>query len=135
LSVASFQQMLTIADSDRAFQYSSRGGGPSLFLLMLFAGAAIALAIAGFYFWNRLRASQGGNADGSVQGLFADLCECHHLSRSDRSLLTGLAQAFELTQPAALFVDPWSLDQAAAAADPDAPRYRAIRDKLFGSAI
>ena len=133
--MASFQQLITIAASDRGFHYSSRDNGSSLFLLMLLAGAVVALAIAVLYFWNHLRTSAGGTSDRSIRVLFDDLCESHHLSRADRALLTALAEAFELQQPASLFVDPWSLDQAAAAADPDAPRYRALREKLFGSAV
>jgi hypothetical protein len=51
----------------------------------------------------------------------------------ERTLIVQLAATYELPQPAALFVDPWTLEQAAAASGPEAHRYRVLRQKLFGS--
>jgi hypothetical protein len=65
--------------------------------------------------------------------LYFELCDTHDLSRAERSLVTQLARNYQLPSSTFLFIDPTLLDRAAAAADPDAPRYEALRQKLFGS--
>lgn len=101
--------------------------------MMAVAIIVVALAITGFYFWNTRRKPSGSTSPASPEDLFAELCDAHELSKADKQLIVQVARACNVTQPAAVFVDPWTLDKASAAADPDAPRYRALRQKLFGA--
>jgi hypothetical protein len=107
--------------------------GASQYLLLLAAIAAVVLAIVGLYLWNTHRKPRASREESSPEDLLAELCNAHELSRLEQSLITNLARSFELAQPALLFVDPWPFDRAAETADPDASRYRALRQKLFGS--
>ena len=102
-------------------------------LLMAAAVAVVALAIAVFYLWSSRRKSVGEATDVTPEDLLIELSDSHDLSRAERQLIVQLARTYNVPQPAALFVDPWTLEQAASAADADAPRYRALRQKLFGS--
>jgi hypothetical protein len=105
----------------------------SQWLLLLSAVALVALTIAALYFWTRLRKPRGGGAGASSEDLFAELCEEHGLNRLERALLLQVASTYELPQPAILFVDPWTLEQAAAAPGPEAHRYGSLRQRLFAS--
>jgi hypothetical protein len=102
-------------------------------LLLLAAAAGVVLAIVGFYLWNTYRKPRESREKASPEDLLAELCNAHKLSRPEQSLITNLARSFGLAQPALLFVDPWPFDRAAETADLEAPRYRALREKLFGS--
>jgi hypothetical protein len=97
------------------------------------AAALVALVVAFFYLWNLYRQARSANPAASAKDLFAELCEVHELNRLERTLIQQLAATYELPQPAAIFVDPWPLEQASAASSPDAHRYRSLRQKLFGS--
>jgi hypothetical protein len=105
----------------------------SEWVLFACAVALVALTIAFSYFWNAWRRTRTGGSSGSAGDLFSELCEVHQLNRLERTLIVQLAATYELPQPAALFVDPWTLEQAAAAPGPEAHRYRVLRQKLFGS--
>ncbi len=108
-------------------------GGTSQYLLLAAAVAAVVLAIIGFYLWNNTRkARDGRDEEASPEDILAELCRAHELTRAEQSLIALVARNAHLPQPASLFVDPGPLDRAAEVADPDAPRYRAIRQKLFG---
>jgi hypothetical protein len=119
--------ILLLSDS-----YSSGSGGPP-YVLIAVAVAIVVLAIAGLYFWNLNRKQGLGGEGGTPESLLVELCEVHELSKAERSLLTQLARSSHLSQPAAVFADPGPLEQAASSTDPDAPQYRALRNKLFGS--
>jgi hypothetical protein len=106
--------------------------GRSEWVLIACAVAVVALTIAVFYLWNTLRKTRRGPS-GSSRDLFSELCEAHELNRLERTLIVQLAATYEMPQPAALFVDPWTLEQAAASPGPEAHRYRALRQKLFGT--
>jgi hypothetical protein len=105
----------------------------SQWVLVACAVALVALAVAVIYLWNRLRQAQSGGPAASAKDLFSELCEVHELNRLERALIQQLAATYELPQPAAIFVDPWPLEQASAASSPEAHRYRSLRQKLFGS--
>jgi hypothetical protein len=113
------------------FAIISREG--SQWLLLLSAAALVALTIAVLYVWNRLRKPRNGGAGAASEDLFSGLCEEHGLNRLERALLLQIASTYELPQPAMLFVDPWTLEQAAAAPGPEAHRYGSLRQRLFGS--
>jgi hypothetical protein len=117
-------QLVTLANLTR---------GLSEWVLVASAVALVALIIAVFYFWNALRKSRAGSSGGSSKDLFCELCEAHELNRLERTLILQLASTYEMPQPAALFIDPWTLEQAAAAPGPEAHRYGALRQRLFGS--
>jgi hypothetical protein len=109
-------------------------GGTSQYLVLTVAVAAVVLAIVGFYLWNQSRKSRDGrDKDASPEDILAELCKAHELTRAEQSLITVLARNAHLPQPATVFVDPWPLQEAAEAADPDAFHYRALHEKLFGS--
>jgi hypothetical protein len=110
---------------------ASRTG--SGWVLFIGAVALVALAVAALYFWNQLRKTKAGGSRRSDQDLFAELCDAHELNKLERSLILQLASTYEVPQPAALFVDPWTLEQAASAPGPDANRFGALRQKLFGT--
>jgi hypothetical protein len=124
LSALAQSSSLAIAD---------RGHTP--WLLLLCGVALVALTIAGFYLWNTLRRTRQGTVGASSADLFSELCEAHQLNRLERALIMQVASTYELPQPGTLFVDPWTLEQAAAAPGPDAHRYEALRQKLFGSLV
>jgi hypothetical protein len=107
-------------------------GGKMDWVLVVGAVALVAFAVAALYFWNALRKTRIAGLGGSAGDLFLELCEAHELNRLERSLILQLAATYEIPQPATLFVDPWSLEQAAAAPGPEANRYAALRQKLFG---
>lgn len=119
-----------LADSE---VYRSHGG-VSQYLLLLAAVAAVVLAIVGFYLWNTWKRTRGHQRDeASPEDVLAELYKAHDLSRTEQSLISVLAQKDRLTQPALLFIDPDPFDRASEGADPDAVRYRALRQKLFGT--
>jgi hypothetical protein len=117
-------QLLALANLSR---------GSSAWVLFASAVALVALTIAVFYFWNALRKARAGGSGGSSRDLFSELCEAHELNRLERTLILQLASTYEMPQPATLFIDPWTLEQAAAAPGPEAHRYGALRQRLFGS--
>jgi hypothetical protein len=108
-------------------------GGASLYLLLLGAVAAVVLASVGYYLWNTSRKSRDARGEEATpEDILAELCRAHELTRAEQSLISLLARNDHLPQPASVFIDPRPLDRAAEAADPDAPRYVALRQKLFG---
>jgi hypothetical protein len=111
--------------------FTSRGH--SDWLLIACAVALIALTITAFYLWNTLRKTRQGGSSASSADLFGELCEAHGLNRLERTLIAQLAATYEQQAPATFFVDPWTLQQGAAAPGPEAHRYEALRQKLFGS--
>jgi hypothetical protein len=113
--------------------YRSRGGA-SQYLFLLAAVGGVVLAIVGIYFWNTTRKQRviREQPDATPEDLLAELFRVHELSRAEQSLVTLLAKSERLAQPALVFVEPGPLDRAIEAADPDAPRYQALRQKLFG---
>jgi len=121
------QILLVAADSYRSL------GAASQYSVLLAAVAVVVLAIVGFYLWSTYHQPRDNREKESPKDLLAELCNAHALSHAEQSLITNLAQSFDLAQPALLFVDPWPFDRAAETADPDASRYRALRQKLFGS--
>ena len=112
--------------------YRSRGGS-SQYLFLLAAVGGVVLAIVGIYFWNTRRQRViGEQPDATPEDLLAELFRVHELSRAEQSLVTLLAKNERLAQPALVFVEPGPLDRAIEAADPEAPRYQVLRQKLFG---
>ena len=112
--------------------YRGRSGA-SQYMLLLAAGGAIVLAIVGYYLWNTLVKQRDGRAVDATPGdLLAELCKVHELSRAEQALISAVARTGQLAQPASVFIDPEPFDRAAEGANPDAPRYRALRQKLFG---
>jgi hypothetical protein len=107
--------------------------GHSEWVLIACALAAVALIVTGLFVRGAMRKARTGDPSSSTQELFSELCDAHELNRLERTLITQLAATYELPQPSVFFVDPWTLEQAAAAPGPDAHRYEALRHKLFGS--
>jgi hypothetical protein len=94
----------------------------------------VILAIVGIYFWNTTRKQRviREEPDATPEDILAELYRVHELSRAEQSLVALVAKNERLPQPAFVFIDPGALDRAIEAADPDAPRYQALRQKLFG---
>ncbi len=118
------QSTLTLANTSR---------GQTDWALIVGAIALVGLTTVGLYFWSARRKTRSGESGGSAKDLFAELCEVHELNRLERALISQLAATYELPQAATLFIDPWTLEQAAAAPGPEAHRFAALRQKLFGS--
>jgi hypothetical protein len=111
-------------------------GGASQYLVLFVAAAIVLLAIVGLYLWNTSRKPRnGGTEEASSEDILTELCRAHELSRAEQALIVAAARNSFVAQPAALFIDPGALDRAAETADPDAPRYRALRQKLFASVV
>lgn len=106
--------------------------GVSPYLLLATGVATVALLTAGIYLWNTLRRPGRRKEEATAESLFAELCKSHRLIESDRQLIGQVVRAYNVSQPCAIFIDPATLDRAAAAADVDAPRYANLRQKLFG---
>ncbi|HVX10457.1 MAG TPA: hypothetical protein VHC22_04715 [Pirellulales bacterium] len=75
---------------------------------------------------------EGGNPN-SVSGLLRELCRGHQLSKADWWLLTRLARHHQLTDPAALFLEPHWLDphQCGASWQRHAARLKNLQLTLF----
>jgi hypothetical protein len=101
-------------------------------LFLILAGVGVLLFVVGLRFWKVIQ-KPGHSEETAMELLYFELCDTHDLSRAERSLVTQLARNYQLPSSTFLFIDPTLLDRAAAAADPDAPRYEALRQKLFGS--
>ncbi len=110
--------------------------GASQYLVLFVAAAIVVLAIVGLYLWNNSRKPRDGRSEEATSDdILAELCRAHELSRAEQALIVAAARNSFLAQPAALFIDPGALDRAAETADADAPRYQALRQKLFGSVV
>jgi hypothetical protein len=109
-------------------------GGASQYLFLLAAVGGVILAIVGIYFWNtsRKRRVIGEEPDATPEDLLAELFRVHELSRAEQTLVTLLAKSERLPQSALVFVEPGPIDRAIEAGDPEASRYQALRQKLFG---
>lgn len=81
-----------------------------------------------------LERSQPGFAD--PQELFSELCQAHHLSWQETSLLTRLADQHRLADPARLFLEPERFEPLGLGADlrDQAGQLAVLRDKLFAPA-
>lgn len=68
---------------------------------------ALALAAIAFYAWNWFKKRNDFTIPcNDPQRLFRQLCAAHNLNLSSRRLLIELAAAWEMAQPAAVFVTP-----------------------------
>jgi hypothetical protein len=105
----------------------------SQWVLIVCGVAVVALTIAVVYLWNTLRKARGESSGGSAKDVFCELCDAHDLNRLERALLLQLSSTYEMPQPGVMFVDPWTLEQASSSPSPEAHRYAALRNKLFGS--
>jgi hypothetical protein len=117
----------------RSFLVAVASRERSQWVLVVCAVALVALTIAVIYLWNTLRKTRGDSEGGSAKDVFSELCDAHDLNRLERALLLQLSSTYEMPQPGVMFVDPWSLEQASSSPSPEAHRYAALRNKLFGS--
>ena len=99
---------------------------------------AIVLAIGslwvGLYLWDRYyKPNRRISLD--REGLFAQLCDLHKLSRSDRQLLRNAAKHLRLDQPALAFVNPQILLDWAESSPDVTLEVRELVDRLFGESL
>jgi hypothetical protein len=100
----------------------------------------IAIAVAGFLLWlavNRLewfRLSRRQYSQ-TQEALFAELCQAHALSRSDRTLLSLIAQTLGVHRPCGVFVDPRVIQQFAQNNPADAEGCADLVRRLFGAHV
>jgi hypothetical protein len=108
---------------------SVKGGGVWLIIVL-----AIALLWLVLYLWARSRKprSQAGT---DREGLFAQLCDLHKLSKSDRQLLRSVAKAQRIDQPALAFVNPNLLLKYVEASPRATLDALELADRLFGRAL
>lgn len=98
----------------------------------------IAIAVAGLLLWlvvNRLdwlRSSRRQYSQ-SQEALFAELCQAHRLSRSDRALLWLIGAAKGTNRVCCVFVDPRVIQQFAQNNPADAGDCLELCRRLFGN--
>ncbi len=98
----------------------------------------VAVTIAGFLLWlaaNRLewfRLARKQYSQ-SQDSLFAELCQAHNLSRSDRTLLALVAQTRGPQKNCCVFVDPRVIQEYAQNNPADAENCLDLRGRLFGT--
>jgi hypothetical protein len=108
--------------------------GTSQYMLLMAVGGAVVLALVGYYLWNTFHKKRDRRGEDATSGdILAELCRVHELGRAEQALISAVARNERLAQPASVFIDPGPFDRAAEGADPDAPRYGALREKLFGA--
>lgn len=95
---------------------------------------AIALLWVVLYFWDRSQRMRHKTRM-DREGLFAQLCDLHQLSKVDRQLLRTVAKTQRVDQPALAFVDPYMLLKFAESAPGAQEEVRLLADRLFGQAL
>lgn len=98
----------------------------------------VAIAIAGFLLWlavNRLEWFRFARRQYSQtqEALFAELCQAHDLSRSERTLLSLIAQTVGADKCCCVFVDPRVIEQFARNNSADAEESLDLYRRLFGT--
>ena len=98
----------------------------------------VVIAVAGFVLWlavNRvawLRLSRQQYSQ-SPQALFAELCQAHELSRSNRLLLSQISQTNGVNPCCRVFIDPQVIQQFAQNNPADADDCLDLVRRLFGT--
>ena len=127
-----FASTVEISNSvNRWFRRSSSMSENGIWILIFIA---IVLLWMGLYFWDRWRKPRHGPGM-DREGLFAQLCDLHNLSKSDRQLLRTVAKTQRIDQPALAFVNPSLLLKFAKSTPRDAAQVRHLADRLFGHAL
>lgn len=97
----------------------------------------VAIAVAGFLLWlalNRLewlRVSRRQYSQ-TQQALFAELCQAHELSRTDRTLLSLISETAGANRYCLVFVDPQVIQQFAQNNPADGGDCLELLRRLFG---
>ncbi len=95
--------------------------------------AAIVVLWLGLYLWDRFRKPRK-TVPLDRDGLFAQLCDLHNLSKSERQLLKSAAKTLEAEQPALAFVHPgilWEFAQT----NPQTAEIQTLANRLFGKSL
>ena len=98
--------------------------------VMAVAGGLVWLAVSQIL---RLRSSWQRQAQSPV-ALFAELCQAHELTRSDRRLLADVSETVAAGECCRVFIDAKILQQFARANPDDAEDCRSLLQRLFGRA-
>lgn len=101
--------------------------------IWIFIAMAIAAFWFGLFFWGRLRKPWKQGMD--REGLFAQLCDLHQLSKSDRQLLRNVAKTQRIDQPALAFVNPNLLLKFAKSTPGAHSEVHQLANRLFGSTL
>jgi len=112
----------------RSARRSASSNNSTFFYLLI---GAIALVWGGLYLWDKWRSSQTGHT-GSPKSLFVELCNAHHLTRPEQSLLLKAIKSLDLDEPAMVFADPRMIASLATAPGGEAEYYGHLSTKLFG---
>lgn len=96
-----------------------------------------AIAVAGLLLWlavNRLEwlRLKGRQYSQTQEALFAELCQAHDLSRTDRALLSLISQSIDASRPCCVFLDPRIIQQFAQNNPADAENSLDLFRRLFG---
>ena len=75
-------------------------------LLVIFAVIATGIAVAAYWF----KQNDFSKACDDPQKLFRQLCRAHSLDRRSRRILNKLAECFQLTSPADVFLTPTAFE-------------------------
>ncbi len=125
--------LLSAADLGKAFtNYSKRSSSLSDNWFIFAAFAAIAVFWVVLFYWDKYRQKlvrRGQNP----KTLFVELCRAHSLNRVERSLLSRIAEAKQLSMPSLLFVDPHILQNVAANTRSNSKEIRLLAKKMFGT--
>ena len=98
----------------------------------------VVIAVAGLLLWlaiNRVEWLQLARQQYSQtqQALFAELCQAHDLSRTDRTLLSQISQTTGVIPCCRVFIDPQVIQQFAQNNPADAENCLDLVRRLFGT--
>jgi len=122
-----------VGDLGRSFErYSARSSSLSANWFLIVVVLVIVGLWVGLYYWDKRRGNLASRAGGG-ESLFLQLCRAHRLTRREHSLLTQIAKAKQVVEPAHLFVDPDLLDAPMMVSDLDVQAYVDLKAKVFGT--
>lgn len=123
--------MMAATNIGKAFQDHTRRSGTAgkVGWVALFVLLAVGFFLV-MYFWDQIRLRIGGGTS-SEKSLFEDLCKLHHLTSSERELLSAAINRESILHPAYAFVDRSVLGRYAKANEAREPCCAALTKKLF----
>lgn len=105
--------------------------------LVLWGAVAVAFVVVMIFLSRRMNHKEENRETDDPLALFLSLCRVHGLNRPSRQLLTQLAVAHGLTQPATLFLEPdrFTKDRLPKSLQGKAKQLEMLCDQLFSREV